>query len=125
MALWYHALLMPKTDLADQSAVALGFGFRLKGRTGWLTQRLAADVYRTMVPNIKQRLSAIHGHRELEPAATIKKFLMVQTEAAAKKRSRNPKLRNSPFHNCTGTHHPFGDLADSFGTNRADRRTSP
>jgi hypothetical protein len=61
---------------------ALNLQVRLEGQTVWLTQRLIADLYQTSVPNINQHLASIYEDRELDPAATIKKFLIVQTEGA-------------------------------------------
>lgn len=53
---------------------------RLEGETVWLPQRLLAELYQTSVANINQHLSAIYDEGELRPEATIKKFLIVQTE---------------------------------------------
>jgi hypothetical protein len=61
---------------------ALNLQVRLEGQTVWLTQRLIADLYQTSVPNINQHLATIYEDRELDPAATIKKFLIVQTEGS-------------------------------------------
>ena len=52
----------------------------LEGDTVWLTQRLLADLYQTSIPNINQHISSIYGEGELRPEATIKKYLIVQTE---------------------------------------------
>ncbi len=54
----------------------------LEGNTAWLTQRLLADLYQTSVPNVNQHISSIYGDGELRPEATIKKYLIVQTEGS-------------------------------------------
>lgn len=46
----------------------------------WLTQRMMAELYAVSVPAINQHLKRIFSDNELEPAATIKKYLIVQTE---------------------------------------------
>jgi len=48
----------------------------------WLTQRLMAELFQTSVPNINQHLAAIYEEQELSPEATIKKYLIVQTEGS-------------------------------------------
>jgi hypothetical protein len=53
---------------------------RLDGQTVWLTQRQIADLYQTTIPNINQHLTSIYEDGELPPEATIKRYLIVQTE---------------------------------------------
>jgi hypothetical protein len=53
---------------------------RLEGETVWLSQKLLAELYGTTVPNINQHIAAIFEDEELAPEATIKKYLIVQTE---------------------------------------------
>jgi hypothetical protein len=53
---------------------------RIDGRTVWLTQRLMAELYQVTTANINQHLKAIYREGELSPEATIKQFLIVQTE---------------------------------------------
>lgn len=53
---------------------------RLEGETVWLSQKQLAELYGTTVPNINQHLGAIYEDEELQPEATIKKYLIVQTE---------------------------------------------
>jgi hypothetical protein len=53
---------------------------RLDGGTVWLTQRLIADLYQVSVPTINEHLGNIFDENELDPAATIRKFRIVQTE---------------------------------------------
>jgi len=52
----------------------------LEGETVWLTQRQIAELYGTSVPNISQHVSAIYEDEELRPEATVKKYLIVQSE---------------------------------------------
>ena len=59
---------------------ALRVQVRIDGRTVWLTQRLMAELYQVTTANISQHLKAIYREGELSPEATIKQFLMVQTE---------------------------------------------
>jgi len=53
---------------------------RLEHETVWLTQRDMAELFQTTVPNINQHLSTIYDEGELEREATIKRYLIVQTE---------------------------------------------
>jgi hypothetical protein len=53
---------------------------RLDNETVWLTQKLIADLFQTSVPNVSQHLTTIYEEGELRPEATIKKYLIVQTE---------------------------------------------
>ncbi len=53
---------------------------RFAGETFWLTQRSIAELFQTSVPNVSQHLKAIYEERELRREATIKKYLIVQTE---------------------------------------------
>lgn len=53
---------------------------RLEGETVWLPQRAMAELFQTTVPNINQHLKAIYDEGELSPEATIKRYLIVQTE---------------------------------------------
>jgi hypothetical protein len=48
----------------------------------WLTQKLMAELYDVSVPAINQHLKRLIADSELEPEATIKKFLIVQKEGA-------------------------------------------
>ena len=58
----------------------LSLQVRLDGQTVWLTQRQMAELYQTTVPNINQHISSIYAENELRPEATIKHYLIVQTE---------------------------------------------
>jgi len=53
---------------------------RMEQETVWLTQRDMAELFQTTVPNINQHLSTIFEEGELDRAATIKRYLIVQTE---------------------------------------------
>lgn len=53
---------------------------RLESDTVWLSQRRMADLFQTTVPNINQHLKAIYEDGDLRPEATIKRYLIVQTE---------------------------------------------
>jgi hypothetical protein len=53
---------------------------RFEGNSIWLTQKQLAELFQTSVPNINQHLKAIVDEGEILPAATIKKYLIVQTE---------------------------------------------
>src|SRR3954464_6113636 len=53
---------------------------RLDGGTVWLTQRLLADLYQVSVPTINEHLRNVFDEQEIDPAATIRKFRIVQAE---------------------------------------------
>ena len=53
---------------------------RIDGKTVWLTQRLIAELYQVTVPTVNEHLKGIYGEGELDTAATIRKFRIVQTE---------------------------------------------
>ena len=53
---------------------------RLQDGTVWLSQRLLAELYQVAVPTINEHISTTYSDKELAPAATIRKFLIVQTE---------------------------------------------
>ena len=46
----------------------------------WLTQKMMATLYDVSVPAISQHLKRIYADNELEREATVKPYLMVQTE---------------------------------------------
>ena len=46
----------------------------------WLTQKMMAALYDVSVPAINQHLKRIFADNELERGATVKKYLIVQTE---------------------------------------------
>jgi hypothetical protein len=53
---------------------------RLEGDTVWLPQRLIAELFQVSVPTVNEHLKGIYNDRELDHAATIRKFRIVQTE---------------------------------------------
>ena len=46
----------------------------------WLTQKMMATLYDVSIPAINQHLKRLFGDNELEREATVKKYLIVQTE---------------------------------------------
>ncbi len=46
----------------------------------WLTQKMMATLYDVTVPAVNQHLKRIYSDNELIREATIKKYLIVQTE---------------------------------------------
>lgn len=52
---------------------------RFQDETVWLTQKLMAELFQTSVPNINMHLKNIFDEGELNEEATIKDFLIVQT----------------------------------------------
>jgi len=50
----------------------------------WLTQKMMATLYDVSVPAISQHLKRIYADNELEREATVKPYLMVQTEGERK-----------------------------------------
>jgi len=48
----------------------------------WLTQKMMAALYDVSVPAINQHLKRIFSDNELDPAATVKQYLTVQTEGS-------------------------------------------
>ncbi|GAB3479267.1 RhuM family protein [Polaromonas eurypsychrophila] len=53
---------------------------RYENENLWLTQKMMATVYDVSVPAISQHLKRIYADNELEREATVKQYLMVQTE---------------------------------------------
>ncbi len=53
---------------------------RLDGGTVWLTQRRMADLFGVDASTINEHLANIFDEAELDPAATIRKFRIVQSE---------------------------------------------
>lgn len=48
----------------------------------WLTQKMMAELYGVSVAAINQHIKKVYDDSELEPDATIKKYLIVQTEGS-------------------------------------------
>lgn len=59
-----------------------GIEVRYEDNTIWLTQKLMAVLFGVTVPTINEHLKHIYAQGELNREATIRKFLMVQTEGA-------------------------------------------
>ena len=53
---------------------------RFQDETVWLTQQLMADLFQTTKQNISLHVRNIYEEGELNPKATVKEFLTVQTE---------------------------------------------
>src|ERR1700687_2439821 len=53
---------------------------RFTGETVWLTQALIGELFDVSVPTVNEHLSNIFEDRELDPAATIRKFRIVRIE---------------------------------------------
>ena len=68
---------------------------RLQGETVWMTQAAMAGLYQTTPQNITLHLKTIYHEGELDPEATCKEFLQVQSEGS-REVSRNRKFYNLP-----------------------------
>lgn len=55
---------------------------RLDEGTVWLTQALIAELYQTTKQNVSLHIQNIFADGELDPAATVKEYLTVQTEGS-------------------------------------------
>lgn len=55
---------------------------RFDDGTVWQTQQLLAEPYRVAVPTIHEHLGNIFADAELDPAATVGEFLIVQPEGS-------------------------------------------
>ncbi len=55
---------------------------RLEGETVWLTQAQLAELFQTTKQNISLHIKNIIEEAELDPSATVKQYLTVQTEGA-------------------------------------------
>ena len=55
---------------------------RIDGKTVWLTQRLIAQLFQVTVPTVNEHLKGIYAEGELDTAATIRKFRIVQIEGS-------------------------------------------
>jgi len=65
---------------------------RMSEGTVWMTQKQLAELYQVSVPAIAQHIRNVFAERELTPAATVKEYLIVATEAA-----RNVERRVSHY----------------------------
>jgi len=55
---------------------------RLEGRSVWLSQRLIAELFQVSVKTANEHLVNIYSEQELDPAATVRSFRIVQTEGS-------------------------------------------
>lgn len=55
---------------------------RLEGRSLWLSQRLIAELFQVSLPTVNEHLAGIYEDGELDRAATIRNFRIVQTEGS-------------------------------------------
>jgi len=53
---------------------------RLQNKTDWLTQQMMAELFRTSKQNISHHINGIYEEGELQPVATVKKYLTVRRE---------------------------------------------
>ena len=53
---------------------------RLQNKTDWLTQQMMAELFRTSKQNISRHINGIYEEGELQPVATVKKYLTVRRE---------------------------------------------
>jgi hypothetical protein len=51
---------------------------RLENKTVWMQQWLIAELYQKDVRTINEHVQNIYEERELDPAATVRKFRIVQ-----------------------------------------------
>ncbi|MEW5897197.1 MAG: hypothetical protein AB1668_05865 [Nanoarchaeota archaeon] len=49
--------------------------------TVWLTQKMMAKLFQVSIPTVNEHLRNIYFTKELDEKSTIRKFLIVQTEA--------------------------------------------
>lgn len=66
---------------------------RYKDENIWLTQKMMATLYDVSLPTINAHIKKIYADSELEESATIRNFLIVQTEDS-RKITRNTKHYN-------------------------------
>jgi len=70
----------PEGQLLIYHDGALNVQVRIDGQTVWLTQRGMAELYQVTTKTINEHLVNIYIEYELNPAATIRKFRIVQIE---------------------------------------------
>lgn len=68
------------TFVAATGSAQTSVEMRYEDENIWLTQKMMATVYDVSVPAISQHLKRIYADNELEREATVKQYLMVQTE---------------------------------------------
>lgn len=70
------------TFVAASGHSEVGVEMRYEDEKIWLTQKMMAALYDVSVPAINQHLKRIFSDNELESEATVKKYLIVQTEGS-------------------------------------------
>lgn len=55
---------------------------RVESETVWLSQRDMAELFQTSKQNVSLHIQNIFDDQELQPAATVKEYLTVQTEGS-------------------------------------------
>lgn len=68
------------TFVAATGNAQSGVEMRYENENLWLTQRMMATLYDVSVPAVSQHLKRIYADNELEREATVKQYLIVQTE---------------------------------------------
>ena len=68
------------TFIAATGGGSTSVEMRYEDENLWLTQKMMATLYDVSVPAISQHLKRIYTDNELEREATVKPYLMVQTE---------------------------------------------
>jgi hypothetical protein len=68
------------TFVAGSGGADASVEMRYEDENVWLTQKMMAELYDVSVPAINQHLKRLFSDNELEPEATIKQYLIVQTE---------------------------------------------
>ncbi|WP_310568151.1 RhuM family protein [Hydrogenophaga sp.] len=68
------------TFIAATGGGSTSVEMRYENENLWLTQKMMATLYDVSVPAISQHLKRIYADNELEREATVKPYLMVQTE---------------------------------------------
>jgi len=61
---------------------------RLENETVWLTQQLMAKLFQTSKQNISHHINSIYQENELQPEATVKRYLTVRQEGVRKVQRR-------------------------------------
>lgn len=55
---------------------------RMQDDTVWLSQKLMSELFQVTIPTINEHIKTIYDDGELEAGATVRKFLIVQTEGS-------------------------------------------
>ena len=70
------------TYIAATGDDSQSFEMRYEEENIWLTQKKLAALYDVEIPTINEHIKKIYSDRELQEDATIRKFLIVQTEGS-------------------------------------------